>query len=837
MHISKVVFFSITLSLFSNWSMSDNYNSSENNSNNSVNQDNKNAKPEQKKLSNELNNSTINNENTHNLLIEISGLKIVSERDVKKILKFSSPDKINSHDSISNLIKSGYFSDVKIIQIGKKVKIELKENHILHKIEFNGVSRKLVAAICSESNIKLPKEGEFVNTRDLEFLVEKVIDSIRTDGYLNAKSNINYKIDKKTKNLIVTINIIENSKLRVSEVTFIGTSIEKKLKQIVSVKKTKWYSYFSTNRIDEKSLEKDCISIESFYQSIGYFDAKVVDCKAILSCNKKNLFVNFYISEGDRYNLGNIDIVVQNKKIEKLCSKIISQYKKQKYSHKILNKIIEEISKVIKSSKIIDNFDINHEISLDSNNKIVKVLIKIEDEPTYHVSAIQISGNKNIPTKKIRKLIKISEGNRYFKIDTEEITRQIFSYEFFEDVKVKIVEEDEEYNNKKIKSVKIKIDVKEKLPFPRMSIFGGYHQIEGLFIEGGLGIKKHYIRSDFLIKFSSQYKNIQIVIDNNSLPKEISYQLKLFLTRDRKQGQKKENESDISEGKESKNNDKSLSTVLKTPIDGFCRDTVGMQIGISLPLFFSNFYMGPNFGISYEKIKANENVSKMLRKQSGRYLLFDIGTTMYLDNLDNIRMPKDGFYISLLNSLIFIKKIEGEFDASNLIKSILTCKLYKSIDKKKLVTFYTVFQLGMIRSIGKNNNFRVVDKFFPYDTLVKGFDSPDCIGPKNKYGKNYESVGGTNFSVLSFNLVLPFNKKLTSMGMNWVLFIDNASISSSGIFDRESKISQDSFYVNTSIGIGIFLRTSVIGDIFIYGSYPIRYQANDRKVYFGITVN
>ena len=127
---------------------------------------------------------------------------------------------------------------------------------------------------------------------------------------------------------------------------------------------------------------------------------------------------------------------------------------------------------------------------------------------------------------------------------------------FFEEVKATLEplyeneDESEDKNNQNLvkkankkNSYVVKIKLKEKPSSPKLTLFGGYSQLDGLFFETGLGMKKYNFNTNVSLKIASLMKIFEFYIDNNGDQEDILYGLKIFFMSDKRKS--KGNKNDI----------------------------------------------------------------------------------------------------------------------------------------------------------------------------------------------------------------------------------------------------------------------------------------------------
>lgn len=775
---------------------------------------------------------TYNNNKYH---IEIHGIHNIDPKQIVHCLKFSTYHLIDVKKSIKGIIDTGMVHSVQIEQDTGRVIIRIVENPIVEKITFSGIKKENLNKINENIGGHEITSGSFTNAEYLNDFCKAITEYFQNKGYFQAKTLL--KIEKTYNNKInVHIKIDKGTKVRIKNIKFFGNKhiASTSLAQNIRASKTQFYHLVTDIVVNNSSMENEALAIENLYYSYGFLDAKVTDVKAILSKDRKFFILNFHIFEGQKYFVSTIDLSIdiqdnpkQQKEIQKIFQNIVSSIKEEsKYKNKIVfsYKKIQFITETIKARiKNFGSFYVTYKSTIDAASKTVSLTYCISNVPVFHVSSIEITGNQSIPENFIRKQINISEGNRYFEINPYEIENTILSSGFFEEVKVNIVELSSDKN--KTKNIKILIQTKEKQSTPNIKLFAGYSQLDGLFCDISMGVKRYNFNTNISFRFATMMKILQFQIDNNPDAQDMLYDFKFYL---------------MSDSRKSKGNKNAIVKDTIDPLstdqdyDSFFRNTIGTSLYVSFPINEFIQY-GPEIGISYQDVRANNKMSKMFIKQSGKYLITTLGHQIQFMSLDNHRLPKDGYSISIKNSFSMLSVISGQFPAANFMRNIVNLKYYKSFNKSKSIYSSSTIEAGAINTLNDKKQLRILDKFFVNDIPhVKGMHPIDGCGPKNQYGKNYESVGGSKFLSASFNLHMPFTKKLTKAGINWFAFVSALAIFDTNLPNRINKISQNSIDFNITAGVGLSLFIG-FGSMMIYFAYPVKMHKKDVPMYIGFS--
>ncbi|UFX98355.1 BamA/OMP85 family outer membrane protein [Candidatus Gromoviella agglomerans] len=772
------------------------------------------------------------------LKLVITGLKNVSVEWIRNYLRYHNNGSeliINTSESISNMIKSGLFSDAKIAQQGNVVTIELKENVIVGSFRIEGLPVQIRSELSHD--IKLPKSGDFFQPRILEEVSKWIVNNLKNRGHINAK--VQTKTYIKNGEIHVKISASKGKHLKVRSIRFFGNKHfkDKKLLQISSLSKTNLLTVFTQkDMLSEEKLNNIIEIMQAFYRQEGYFEAKV-GIDVILSQNNNIADVICKINEGERFEISEIDILIDG--VKNSNSENISQkFAKSKFKIQNVQNIIQEIKK---SDKSLLKKEIEWQFDVSTSDKSVKLIFEVENKKNLYIERVIVTGNKSISSYFIRKKAKIYDGMRCKKIDKDSIIRSIMLTGFFTSADVYI------QKNKKRKSAIVTISVKEKNILGSISMSGGYGSIDKLFFQGAYETRGEKFSAQLSARFASNIKTFQISIDNNPSITDIGYFGNLsFVMLKRvmfKIIEQKKNSETILEERDMRNTMKNPEIMIhtiplneeekkdkrKTSID---LKKFNASINVAFPISYPMSY-GPNLRFSFQTVKIIGDMSDLFMSDTGSFIIMSVGHKFTINTLNSMQIPTKGFLFSFDNSFSFIFKNSGDRRYSPLMKNIFTLSGFIPIDTQHLFVTSLSLQLGLITKLVKDGNIRVFDKFFSSEVTIRGFDEQDGFGPKNLHQGTFESIGGMKFATADFTIWLPITKKLLhTYGVRWFIFINAASIHDSGL-ELDTVINND-FFIRVACGAGISLRFGPIGSLNVYFSKSLRETDQDTSIMFGI---
>ena len=252
---------------------------------------------------------------------EIGGVKVtgLKYRDSKAIiavagLRVGKKIKIPGQEipnAINSLLRLQLFSDIEIY-LEKTVgdiaflEIKLQERPTLTKYSYTGV-KKVKHDDLNEVLENVVVKGGIV-TEDLKQLGrKKILDYYYEKGFQDAKVRVIEKRDTSKENSVqLQFDIEKNKRVRVGKIAFVGNENAKgwKLRRKMENTKTR-FNILKKSKYIAEDFEKDKNSLITYYNNIGYRDAKIIK-DSVWRDEKGRQQVYVEIDEGNKYFYRNI---------------------------------------------------------------------------------------------------------------------------------------------------------------------------------------------------------------------------------------------------------------------------------------------------------------------------------------------------------------------------------------------------------------------------------------------------------------------------------------------------------------------------------------------------
>ncbi len=712
--------------------------------------------------------------------IIINGNERVNSETIKIFGKVKVGDDLDKKDLnkiLKNLYETNFFENVNLSLNDSTLLINLVENPIIQNLVIKGIENNSLKKKITDT-ISLKEKNPYVEN-EIKFSLKNIKNLLQEIGfYFSNVEILQKKNDNNTIDLILDVDL--GKKAFINQIVFLGDKKFKKRKllNVITSEENKFWKFISSKRLlNKQRLELDKRLLLNFYKNQGYYNVSILD-ETVQYDDNQNFNIVFNIESGPKFYFGqfNIDLPsdFEKKYFDKISNKL-NKFSGEKYSLKVVEKMLSEIEKIA-SNKQYEFVNANIDERINDNNINVTISL-LNDQPNTFISKINILGNNVTIEDVIRNEFLVDEGDPFNNILFQKTLNNIRATNIFKTVKADFISTDDE--SQKI----INITVEEK-PTGQIS--------------AGAGIGTSGASTSFGIQ------------ENNFLGKGIKLDSNLSLSEETIRGLFSYTKPNF------KNSDRDLIlSVQSQETDrltnfGYKSSDTGVLVGTRFE-HMEDFFIRPNFEVNYETLETASSASSLLKKQEGDY--FDLlgSYSLQLDKRDQKYQPSDGFISTFYQSVPF--NIQ---DNQTLINSYEIKNYYEYFDD--LVASISIFGKAA-NSLG-DDDVRISSRLYLPSRKLRGFESGK-IGPID--GNDF--VGGNYLAAFNAQSELPIFESLETIDFN--IFYDAANVW--GV-DYSSAIN-DSSALRSSVGLGVDWYTP-IGPLSFSLAQPISKKSTDKTESF-----
>lgn len=682
-------------------------------------------------------------------LLAIKGNKKIAKELILVKIK-SSVGTAFSQNSVQSDIKSifsmGYFDDVKVemepFEGGIKLIFVIEEKPTVISIDFQG-NKELETKTVKEA-VTLTA-GAIANHSLIMDNVSNIVSLYQAKGYRLAKViPVTREISEDA--VAITFQIEEGPKVKIRNITIKGNQFisSKKIKKAMKTKK-RWFFSFITGSgfYREDEIKADLERIKELYHNNGYVDVAVSAPVVTLSPDKKKMFIEISVSEGEQYRIGEVsfknNILYNNTELYQHVETALGEV----YNKAALKRDIDNILELY-TEKGYAVADVNPKIDVNRKERLISITLLITEGEIFRIGRIKIKGNQITRDKVIRREVRLDEGDIYNSKLLKRSYQRISNLNFFESVEL--------IPNPNIQEQLIDVDVrvKEKLT-GMLTVGGGYSSVDKFIVTGQITQVNLFGKGLYLklkADLSASRTNYAISIkDPWFMDKPLSASLSIY------------------------------NEVFSYPL--YDKEALGGSIGLGKEL---SEYVSGNIAYRLEEVKISnidENASSIIKDQEGTRLTSSISPSIWRDTRDSFTDPTTGSKNSLSTTYAGI-------GGDNYFVKALADSLWFFPFK-----WNTVFSLR--GRVGYASGFAGKDLPLYERFYVGGIDTVRGLGfgeggPRDEKG---DVIGGTKEFILNAEFIFPLEKNIRLKGL---VFFDAGSS-----FDNID----DATSLRTTAGFGI----------------------------------
>lgn len=348
--------------------------------------------------------------------IVINGNRKVEKDAILEKIKIKSGDiyiRANARTDIESIFSLGYFQFVDIsTDNNKRLIIDVVEKPSISEIVFDGLEDQKKEDVAEASGLKT---YEIFNASKVKEAVEKIRKFYEDKGFLLARVEASTEEVKKDENVKITFKIVENEKVKVKKITFLGNHKLKDgfLKGRIATQEMGYFTGISNSgAYRQDAFERDVLILRTLYWNQGYIKVNIDRPQVYVTPDKTALYITFRVEEGEQYYVGDIDYSgdLLFSKEELLTATQIKD--SDIFAIDIMQKDILELQ--AKYGDLGYAFaNVNPKYTFDEDEKKVNLVFDFEKGNKVHFGRINVVGNIKTRDKVVRRELKIKEGELY----------------------------------------------------------------------------------------------------------------------------------------------------------------------------------------------------------------------------------------------------------------------------------------------------------------------------------------------------------------------------------------------------------------------------------------
>ncbi|MCP1676154.1 outer membrane protein insertion porin family [Natronocella acetinitrilica] len=372
--------------------------------------------------------------------IRVEGLRRLSPGTVFNYLPISVNDQVDRQtaaEAMRALYDTGFFQDIELARDGDVLVVNVVERPSIARIEIFGNTAIQTDPLMEALREIGLAEGETFNRS----LLDNVENELRAQYFGQGRYDVEVSstVSPLPRNRVgIRIDVDEGESARIREVHFVGNQAftDRELRRLFELGPRPWYLPFSRrDRYARERLSADLERLRSYYLNRGYVNFAVTSTQVSLSPDRQSIYVTVNLSEGDRFRLGDVevvgDLIVEEDELLELLElesgAIFSQADITRGSDRIRTRLGVEGYAFANVNAVPD---------IDRDTGLVNMTYYVDPGARAYVRRINISGNYRTDDEVIRREFRQLEGG-WFSGDKIRLSRtRLNRLGFFESVNI-----------------------------------------------------------------------------------------------------------------------------------------------------------------------------------------------------------------------------------------------------------------------------------------------------------------------------------------------------------------------------------------------------------------
>ncbi len=450
--------------------------------------------------------------------INFEGLSRISSKvalETAQIKKGDNLETFKANKALKEFYKFGYFDDISIENNNGNIVFKFIEKPSIVNIEINGYKSREDDKELLYSAMGIKKGSMYTDLR-IANAKASLLEMLQQEGFYNSVIEVN--IEKiSPKSIAVKFDVNKGSEIVITKINYHGAKAFdlSDFEGVVANKEKESFSWMlgrNDGKMKLDQLKYEHARIKELYLGNGYLDAKVTKAFSKIDFNTNISEVNFSITEGIQYNVGDILIFLDsNIKDPKEIIEKLKLKKGKAFSIKNLRNDIETIKSTVADLGYA-YAQVKYDIRKDKENKIASVNYNVLPGKKVYINDVIISGNTRTLDSAIRRDIYLAPTDLYSLTDFKESKNSLQRSGFFEgvDIQQQRVSEDK---------INLLVTVTEART-GNIMLGGGYGSYDGFMINAGINDKNIFgsgVNLGFSIDTSERTQNYNISVQNPSI--------------------------------------------------------------------------------------------------------------------------------------------------------------------------------------------------------------------------------------------------------------------------------------------------------------------------------
>ncbi len=346
--------------------------------------------------------------------IRIDGLVRLTPASVYAVLPVSSGDQVDDTAiaaAVRALYNSGNFDDVQANRQGNVLTFKVVERPVIAKVELDG--NKLIPDEALIEGLKKMglAEGEVLKKSALQSVENELEQQYTQQGRYNADVQVQ-TVARPNNRVDLKLLFNEGDAAKVVNINVIGNKVfeDDDIQRAFAVKESSWSSILTRNdRYAKERMTASLEALRAMYLNDGYINFEVLNSQLNLSEDKKRIFIEVSIDEGEQFKFGETKFLGDALYSEAEL-KALQLYKPgETYSQARVNTLKQLLTRKFGNAGYY-YAEVNVVPEINEENKTVDLNYYINPGQQITVRRINFTGNNKTADEVLRRELRQMEG-------------------------------------------------------------------------------------------------------------------------------------------------------------------------------------------------------------------------------------------------------------------------------------------------------------------------------------------------------------------------------------------------------------------------------------------
>ncbi|MBP8851732.1 MAG: outer membrane protein assembly factor BamA [Moraxellaceae bacterium] len=372
--------------------------------------------------------------------IRLEGLARLSAASVYASLPVSAGDRVDDTrlaEVLRALFKTGNFEDVQVGRDGDVLVIRLTERPEIVSLDIKGNK-----SIEKDNLLKGLKsaglaEGMVFQRSVLDHVKRELERQYIAQGRYGASIVVEAKAKPRNR-VALNIQIEEGKPARISGINFVGNKVfsDEELRSIFQLRPTHFTSFYKNDdKYSREKLQGDLERLRSWYMDRGYVNFVVNSTQVTLTADKKDVFIDLNISEGEQFRFGEIRIAGELTVSEDILKRLLLVRKDDIFNQGGITNTSKLMTRRLGNDGYIFG-EVNGVPDIHDDTKVADVTFFVNPGKRAYVRRVNFNGNMKTDDQVLRREMRQFEGALASseKLDLSKLRLQRLGY--FEEVTI-----------------------------------------------------------------------------------------------------------------------------------------------------------------------------------------------------------------------------------------------------------------------------------------------------------------------------------------------------------------------------------------------------------------